>query len=333
MTETADHQTHEENSTQERDADRTSDERGRDADSPTEIPAQGWKEIALRIKDEFKDGHATLTAAGVAFFAFLALVPLLIAGVFIDGLFANPSDVTSLVDRLGSSVPGAVRDLIEQQLDSIATTGSGALGVAVVIGILTALWSASSGIDHLNEGMNIAYDETEDRPFWRRRGLAILMTLVLLVFLAVVATIITVATQAGSGVVGLAILAVGWIVVALLFAAMLAGLYRYGPDRDDPEWQWASPGAIIAGILGTIVSIGFGFYVSQFGSYNETYGSLGAIVVMLMWLYLSAVVIVLGAEINAEMEHQTAQDTTVGGDEPIGTRDAAVADDVGEASD
>ena len=310
-----------------------SSDRGRSADDPTEIPAAGWKDIALRIKDEFKEDHVTLTAAGVAFFFFLALAPLLAAGVSIYGLVADPKDVESLVDRLGPSVPEAVANLIGQQLETVSSAAGGALGIGVLIGIASALWSASSGFGHLIEGLNIAYDEEESRGFVAKKLLSLGLTVGFLVLLGAVIGTVTVATGLATGVAKIISLVVGWIIVAVLFGLFLAVLYRYGPSRDEPQWSWVSPGSIFAVVAWTLMSVGFGFYVSRFGSYNETYGSLGAIVVTLTWMYLTAAIVVIGAEITTELERQTAKDSTDGSREPMGERDAAAADELGAAAD
>jgi len=307
--------------------------RGRAADSPTEIPAAGWKDVLLRVKDEFRNDHVTLSAAGVAFFFFLALVPLVVAGVSIYGLFADPSDVTSLVDRLGSSVPEAVRSLLSQQLDSIVSASGGSLGIGAAIGIGAALWSASSGFGHLIEGLNIAYDEKESRGFVRVRATALAFTLGFLVLVFAVFGVITMASGVGSGVARVASLIVGWVVVAVLFGLFVAALYRYGPNRDDPEWVWVSPGSVFAVATWTVMTIAFGFYVSNFGSYNETYGSLGAIIITLNWMYFTAVIVIVGAEIATELERQTAEDTTQGREKPMGEREATAADEIGRATD
>lgn len=173
-------------------------------------------------------------------------------------------------------------------------------------------------------------DDVDNRPFWKKRGLAILLTLLVIAFLAVVATVVGFASRS-TGAVGLLLMLVAAVVSAGLLTGVLSVIYRYSPDRDEPEWSWASVGAVVA-VVGWLVSSLFTFYVSNFGSYNETYGSLGAIVVVLLWLFISALMIILGAEINAEMEHQTAQDTTQGPDEPMGSRGAHVADEVAASS-
>lgn len=308
-------------------SDITGEQPGSGADDPTEIPLGGWKQIALRVKDEFGSDHVTLSASGVAFHGFLALVPLIAAAVSIYGLVADPANVRRLIGRLRGAVPDDVASLLENQLDTISTASAGALGVGAVIGILTGLWSASSGVGHLIEGINIAYDEdADDRPFWKRRALAVLLTLLFIALLAVAATVVTL-TASVNGVAGVLAQVIGWIFIAVLFGLLLAVFFRFATDRDEPEWVWVSPGAVFSVVAWTIASVGFGIYVSNFGSYNETYGSLGAIVVVLMWLFISATVVIVGAELNAEIERQTDHDSTQGPEQPKGQRDAVVADD------
>lgn len=314
--------------TQDRDA-----RRGRDADSPTAIPASGWKDIAMRVYRQFGEDHVTLTAAGVAFFGFASLVPLLAAGIAIYGLVADPSDVTGLVDRIDGTVPQAVADMIRQQLESVAGASSGALGFATVIGIALGIWSASSGVGHMIEAVAIAYEEDRDggRSFWVKRAMALGFTVGLMALMAASAVVIVVGARLGSG--GLAVLSniAAWILVAALAAAGLAVLYRHGPDRRNAQWRWVTPGAAIAIVIWIVVSVGFRYYVANFGSYNETYGSLGTVIVVLLWLYLSAIAVIVGAEIDSEIEHQTAQDSTVDPERPMGRRDAHMADTLGEA--
>jgi len=296
--------------------------RGRNAEAPTEIPARGWKDIALRVKDQFAEDHVTLTAAGVAFFGFTAIAPLIAAAVSIYGLVTDPSDITSVVSRINSAAPQEVADLVAQQLDAVTDASTSALGLASLIAFVVALWSASSGVSHLMEAINIAYDEdTDDRPFWKRRALAISLTLGFVAF-TIASTVLLQVLDGWLTALALAFIAVGGL-------GGLAVLYRVAPDRDDPEWRWVTPGAIFALLAWLVVSLGFRTYVTSFGSYNETYGALGSIVVVLTWLYLSAVVVIVGAEINTEIERQTHQDSTVGPEEPMGQRGADAADDVG----
>ncbi len=308
-------------------------ERGRDATSPGELPPSGWKDIAVRVKDEFLEDHVTLTAAGVAFFGFVALIPLIIAGVSIYGLIADPAGVTALVDTMGSGVPAQASDLLEQQLLAVTDSSSTALGVGAVVGIAVALWTASSGFAHLIEALNIAYDETDGRTFVKKRALALAMTLGALVLFAAIGVVLALAgSSAMTGIASIAARIFGWLAIAAVITFGLTALYRYGPDRDEPKWRWASWGAGFALVATVVVSIGFSLYVANFASYNETYGSLGAIVVTLMWLYLVAIVVIVGAEINAEMEHQTLRDSTRGQAKPMGQRGAHVADSVGAST-
>ncbi|HSL59237.1 MAG TPA: YhjD/YihY/BrkB family envelope integrity protein [Acidimicrobiales bacterium] len=308
-------------------------ERGRHATTPTDVPAQGWRDVAGRVKGEVRDDAVTLLGAGVAFYAFLALVPALIAVVSIYGLVASPQDVTALIDDALTAAPEEVSDLVDEQLTRITETSPDGLGIAAAVSILVALWSASSGMAALVQAVNIAYDERNDRGFLARRGLALLLTVgAVAFFLVTVGLIVVVPAVVAAADLGAA---VGWVVnlarwpvLLAAFVGALAVLYRVGPHRDDPEWRWTSPGAVIAAALWLIASIGFSLYASSFGSYNETYGALAGIVVALLWLWITAVVVILGAEINAELEHQTDADTTVGPDEPLGERDAAKADAV-----
>jgi len=298
--------------------------RGRKADHPGEIPPLGWKDVALRVKDQFSEDHVTLSGAGVAFFGFFALVPLLAAAVSIYGLVADPAAITSIVEGLRAAAPGEVASLVEQQLQSVSESSSSALSIAALFSIIVALWSASSGFGHLVEAINIAYDEdTDDRPFWRRRLIAIGFTLGFLALIAAAAVLLR--TFAGASAF------IAWIAIGAAAVAGLAMLYRYGPDRDDAKLEWVTPGAVFAVIGWLAVSIGFRYYVKFFGSYNETYGAIGSVVVVLTWLYLTAVIVIVGAEINTELERQTLRDSTTGEPEPIGQRGANAADDLAAA--
>lgn len=300
-------------------------DRGRQATSPAEIPAPGWRDIALRVKDEFREDHVTLTGAGVAFFWFVALVPLMAAGVSLYGLVTEPAQVTKLIESAEGALPAEVANLLTEQLTSIAAGSTGALGFGFVIALALSLWSGSAGVGNLIEAINIAYEEEETRPFWKKRLLALGLTVGLLVVAAAAAALLGWADTVEG--VGWSLLA--WIGVLVLMTLTVSVLYRWGPNRDDAEWEWISLGAILAVVLWAAGSAGFAFYVDQFGSYNETYGSLGAIVVTLLWLWITALAIILGAEVNAEIESQTAHDTTEGPEEPMGQRGAVVADELG----
>lgn len=311
------------------------DDRGREAESPGEIPASGWKDVGLRVKDELKADQVPLLSAGVAFFFLLALFPALAATISVYGLVADPAQVTDQVGNLTEALPASASELITEQMEGIAE-GGGGVGFAFVAGLLAALWAASSGMKHLVASINAAYGEVETRKFLKLRGLALALTVGAIVFGAVAVGVLAVLPVAvGSidiGGFGQILVQIGSLaLLAVAFAAGLAILYRYTPDRDQPEWSWVTTGAVIATVVWIIASVGFSIYVSNFASYGETYGAIGAIIVLMLWLSITAFAIILGAEVNSELEAQTIRDSTVGESEPIGQRDAVKADEVGDA--
>jgi membrane protein len=312
----------------------TSADHGRQADKPTDIPTRGWRDVLVRVKSEAKEDHVTLLSAGVAFYSLLALVPGLVALISIYGLVAKPSTVRSQVVSSLSAAPREVRDLVASQLASIASSSGGAKGITAVVGIILALWSASAGVGHVMDALNVTYDEEEQRSFIRRKAIALMFTIGAVLFFVIAFAVIAIMPAAladtGLGVVGRILANVlRWVI---LFGGMIVGLailYRYAPDRDEPRWRWASPGAIVAAVLWTIGSIAFSIYTANFGKYNETYGSLAAIVVVMLWLFLTALAVLLGGEVNSELERQTAKDTTEGPPDALGARGAYAADTVG----
>ena len=312
-------------------------ERGRDAASPLEIPKLGWKDIALRVKDEWGDDNVGISAAAVAFYAFLALIPALAAMVSILGLFTQGQDVNEVINDLFGALPGDAKDLLTGQLEAISEQSSGSLSFGLAIGVVLSIWSASGAMGQLMSTINIAYDEEETRSWFLRKGLALGLTLGAIVFVALAVfvvvgfPIIIEDTGLGIGMRRLLNILI-WPALAIAFGLALSVLYRVSPDRSDAHWKWVSVGSIFAVVAWVLVTLGFRWYVSAFGSYNKTYGSLSAVVVMLMWLWLTSIIILLGAEINAETEHQTARDTTTGGDQSLGRRGAVKADTLGQAS-
>jgi membrane protein len=310
---------------------------GREADTPREIPAKGWLQIAKRAWAESKADQVPLLAAGVAFYAFLSLFPALIAGVMIYGLVSTPEDVTKQIESISSGLPSGADELLSTQLTSIASTSDQALGFGLVVSVLLALWSASGGVGNLVTALNTAYDEDETRGFIQRKALSLMLTLGAIVFMLVavtaVAVVPVVADAMGLGALGRVLVEVvrwGGLVVAVM--AALAVLYRVAADRDAPKMRWVSVGAMIATLVWVIASIGFSLYVDLFGSYAKTYGSLAGVVVLLMWLWITCFIVLFGAEVNAEAEQQTARDTTKGPPQPEGRRGAVKADTPPEAA-
>lgn len=316
----------------------TRDPRGRDAEKPTDIPAAGWKDVALRVKNEIQDDHTVLAASGVAFWGFLSLIPALAAFVSILGLVTSPEEAAQRAEDLFGGLPSAAQELLTEQLETIAGSASSSLTTGLVISVLLALWSASAAIGHLVDAVNVAYDEHDDRNFLVKKGLALGLTIGAILFLAFavagLAALPSILDALGlpDGVRTVLQLAY-WPILAAAFVIGLAVLFRVGPDRSNPQWKWVSWGAVAAVVLWIVVSVVFRIYTANFASYNETYGSLAAVVVLMLWLFITALSVLIGAQINSEMEHQTAVDSTVDPDRPIGQRDAVMADTVGEAAD
>lgn len=277
------------------------------AKSNDRLGKSGWKSTIKRTRHEVKSDHLSIVAAGVAYFAFLAIFPGLAALVSIYGLVADPAAVEQQVASMRGVLPGQAADLIGNQLQRIAAGSSQTLGWSLVLSILLGLWSANKGMKGLVEGLNIAYGEQESRGWFKRTAIQLLLTLGAIVA-AIVAIGLVVAMPAvlsflglGSGV-RIAVEVVRWLLITALLIVGLAVLYRVAPSRRAPRWRWITPGAILATVLWLIGSVLFSIYVANFGSYAETYGALAAVVILLIWFYLTAFVILLGAELNAEAE-------------------------------
>ena len=312
----------------------TSAERGRRADRPSQIPRPGWRDIMLRTWKEIGDDHVSLIAAGVGFYGLLALFPALAALISIWGLLFDPQQIEQQIETVSGFLPQDAAAIVTEQARKVAA-GGGGLTLAAAGGILFALYSAAKGMKALIEGLNIIYDEPEERGFIKLNLVALGLTLVMIVaMLAALGAIIIVPILLGA--VGLGPVAemlvnlLRWPLLFVVALLILVIIYRYGPSRAQPRWRWVSWGAAVATVLWLLGSIAFSIYVQNFGSYNETYGSIGAVIILLMWFWLSAFSVLLGAELNAEMEHQTERDSTTGEAQPRGRRDAYVADHVGE---
>ena len=307
--------------------------RGRTASRPLDIPPRGWLDIAARVRVEVADDHTTLSAAGVAFYLFLSFIPGLSAVVSVFGLVAEPADVQQRVQSLFSTLPTDARQLVVDQLSSIVDQTGRALTVGLVSSIALSLWSASSGVGHLMEAIGVAYDQRERRGMVRRRLLALSVTAAAVLGLGVVIGLVALSSWLSRRV-ELAgwitwLVRLAWMPIVLVgFVAGLAALYRVALSRRAAKWRWVSTGSVVAVVIWLVASFGFQLYVTNFGSYNKTYGSLAAVVILLFWLFLTAFAILLGAQINAELEHQTEIGTTVGIDRPLGQRQATMADTV-----
>jgi len=310
-------------------------DRGRDADHPGQIPTRGWKDILWRAWGEVSEANLFLIAGGVTYAILLALFPGLAALVSLYGLVLDASQIEKQMSALSGILPAQTLELLSDQLHKLVETSGGALGVGATVGLALALWSASRGMSGMITALNIAYEEKERRGFFKLNFIALGLTIGLMVGGIVVIALVAVLPAAvqfldpGAATKWLLLLA-QWPLLIVLVMLGLAVLYRYAPDRDKPQWRWVSPGAIVATILWVVASIGFTIYVANFNSYDKTYGSLGGVIVLLTWLYLSALMVLFGAVINAQSEKQTRKDSTVGLPRAMGQRDARAADTLGE---
>ena len=318
-------------------------DRGRGADRPSDIPAKGWKDILWRVWQQQGEDNISIIAGGVAYYALLALFPAIAALVSLFGLIADPTTIEAQIANLEDLMPAEALQILSDQARSVASAPSNGLGWGLIIGLLLTLWSASRGTNSLITALNIAYGESEKRNFFYLILLSYGLTVAALLFVILTLALI-VAVPAAINLLGLnetpIAIAAGfarWPILAIAVMFALGVLYRVAPSRRDAKWRWVSWGAVAATALWLLGSAGFSLYVSNFGSYNETYGSVGAVVILLLWFNVSAYVILLGAELNAEVEHQTARDTTVsendGAERPMGERGARMADSVGSAQD
>jgi membrane protein len=309
--------------------------RGREATSPTQIPVRGWKDIAWRVYEEMGKDRLTSVAAGVAFFALLAMFPAISAFVSFYGLFASYATINDHLAFLAGLLPAGAFDIAQDQINRIVAKGDVKLTFGFLFSAGLALWSANAGMKALIDALNVIYEEDEKRSFIKLNLVSLAFTLGAIVAL-LVAVGAVVALPLLFGWLGLSnfaetiIAILRWPALLLLVLTGLALIYRYGPSRTKACWEWLSVGTIFAAVTWLIGSGLFSWYLSNFANYDATYGSLGAVIGLMMWLWLSSTIILLGAEINAEMEHQTAKDTTVA-KKPLGRRGAAMADTVGEA--
>jgi membrane protein len=308
--------------------------RGRHATHPLQIPWRGWKDIFWRTYAEMQSDRLLSIAGGVAFFILLAIFPAITALVSAYGLFFNASTITNSLSLLSDIVPANVLSIVHEQAQRIAANSGRALSVGIIVGILVSLWSAMSGVKAMIDALNVIYEQQEGRNFFKLSLVALVFTLggfaTFLLATAAVVVLPLVLAPIGLGSAAGTLTRFGrWPVLLLVLLIGLAVLYRYGPHRRAARWQWVSVGSVFAAVTWIVASYLFSWYLASFANYNATYGSLGAVVGLMMWLWISTIVVLLGAELNAEIEHQTARDSTVGHEKPLGARGAVMADTVG----
>ena len=311
--------------------------RGRDAAAPFSIPWKGWRDIGLRIYTSFFEDRVMLIAAGATFYILLALFPAFAVFVSFYGFVADPHTISDHIAFIGQFLPQAGTELLQSQLERLVSQDVKSLSLAFVIGLLVALWSANNGIKTLFEAMNIAYGEQEKRNFFVLNLIAFCFTLgaVVIGILLIVSVGVVPAVMAMLGlssVTDLFIASMRWPVMLALVIGSISLIYRYGPSRNPARWSWILFGAVLTSVVWIGASIGFSWYLQNLANYNATYGSLGAVIGFMIWVWISSIIFILGAEINAEMEHQTALDTTAEPAKPLGMRGAKVADTIGRSS-
>ncbi|WP_431310986.1 YihY/virulence factor BrkB family protein [Methylobacterium nigriterrae] len=315
---------------------RSEPDRGRHATTPSEIPASGWKDIALRVFHDVSENRLVSVAAGVTFYVLLAIFPAVAALVSCYGLVADVGTINEHLASLQGVLPSGAIEIVGEQVKRIAEKGDTTLGLTFFTGLALSIWSANGGMKAVFDALNIVYEEREKRSFlWLNlRSLTFTAGALLFIVLALVGIVVlpvvfnTIGVSANAWYISL----LRWPALLLVVLFGLALLYRYGPSRDAPRWRWVTWGSAVAALLWLVASLAFSWYVSNFGKYNETYGSLGAAIGFMTWIWISTIIVLVGAEINAEMEHQTARDTTVGQPKPLGARQARMADTVGAAT-
>jgi membrane protein len=310
--------------------------RGRRATAPWRIPWTGWKDILWRVYASVNDNRLLAVAAGVVFYSLLAIFPAVAAFVSLYGLIADASTIDAHLSLASGIFPAGAVDLLHEQITKLTAKGDARLSLGFITGLAVALWSANAGMKAIIDALNVVYDEKEKRSFLKLNLVSLLFTLVAILSLmvALAAVVIAPIVLSALGLSSLLSLAIGvlrWPLLLVLATLALAAIYRYGPSRTEARWQWLSVGSVAAAIGWLLSSVLFSWYISHFGAYNATYGSLGAAVGMMMWMWISAIVILLGGELNAEIEHQTAHDSTVGVEKPLGRRGAVMADTIGAA--
>lgn len=313
----------------------TQDPHGRQATHPSQIPARGWRDVLWRVWHEVQSDNLGLLAAGVAFYMLLVLFPLLAAAVSLWGLFADASHLDLLVTLLDAGIAPAAAQFIAAEFSQLQAVDRTQLTGAAVLGILIGVWSARRAVLAMMMALNIVYEESEHRSWWKRTALSIVLAAGMLIFF-----IFSMAGVVVSGLLPELVEWYGWAerllqvciwgVLALSFIYALAVMYRYGPSRENARWRWLTPGAHLATLLWLLCSIGFSVYVENFARYEESYGALAGVIILMVWFFLVTLSVLVGAELNSELEHQTARDSTTGAPQPMGERGAFVADHLGE---
>lgn len=299
--------------------------------SPHQFSLKDWWVIGKRSYAEIDEDNVAIVSAGIAFFSMLAIFPMITAGLSIYGMFADPVAAQQQLNAIAEPFPPDVWSLINDQVQSVIGSSNKAIGWKIILGIIASLWASGAGIRAMVRGLNIAYGEVDRRNVFVKTGMGLIFTLGTVMMMLISLTVIigvpaALALLRFDGEVASLAKILPWSFLLFAFMVGCTILYRYGPNRRPAKLRWVIPGAIFATVAWLVISMCFSKFVSAFGTYNKTYGSLGAVIVLLVWLWLSNFIVMMGAEINGEMERHTDQDTTRGPDRPIGQRGAAMAD-------
>jgi membrane protein len=310
--------------------------RGRLSSNPFQIPFAGWKDILWRTYQQINDDRLLATAAGVVFFGLLAVFPAITALVSSYGLFADASTIGANLQTMAVMLPEGSFQIVQDQIARVLSKGETALGATFLFGLGLAIWSANAGVKAVIEALNVVYGEREKRGFFRLNLLSLAFTTGAIVALMLIVSAV-VALPLALDHLGLAqesktlVSLARWPVMFAMLLVALGVLYRFGPSRRAARWEWLSVGTLLAALLWIGGSSLLSWYLSNFGDYDATYGSLGAAIGLMMWMWMSAIIVLCGAELNSEIEHQTARDSTVGQPKPLGARGAVMADTLGPA--
>jgi membrane protein len=322
---------------EERQPHREAVDHGRDATRPGAIPAPGWRDVLVRVKRRIAENNLSIVAAGVAFYALIATFPGLLALLEMYGLVFDPGQLAEQMDFLRRQLEPEANSLVVFLLRGLGESDRAGAGFGIVGGALITLWGASLGSRALIRALNVAYGEREKRSVVHRYGLALLLTMgAISVAFCIVLVLLSVPLLTRwlelSPLLQRFVFYARWPAVGLLFWLSLQVFYRYGTSRAPARWSWVSWGALLATVTWLVGTGVLAWYVAGSRRYHQAYGSVGIVVLVLAWFLVSAFSVLLGAEVNAELERQTRQDTTVGDDKPAGARGAIVADTLGDAS-
>jgi membrane protein len=309
---------------------------GRQSEAPIQIRARRWRDILLRVYQGISEDRILLVAAGVTFYALLAIFPGLAALISIYGLFADPATIAGHLDTIGNIAPGGAIDVLREQMTRLASQGGTTLGVSFLVSLAISLWTANSGVKAIFDALNAVYGEEESRSFLKLNAVTLLITLgiiafILLMLAAVVVIPVLLNYLPVPGFTAFLVNVGRWPILFLLVTFALEVVYRFGPSCSEPHWRWLSWGSASAAIVWLAASALFSWYVANFGSYDKTYGSLGAVIGFMTWIWLSIIVVLVGAKLNAEIEHYAAHEGESGQAKPPRVRGERTAETLGTA--